>query len=468
MEDELRAAIEKKQLKLVYQPIFYLPTETLAGFEAQLNWEHPRLGLLNPTHFVPVAEESDLIIKLGSYVLQRAVREAQRWQRELPRPDQPLFVSVNVSSRQLFRPELINEVRHILGRAVLPKGSLRLEITEALAMENPEKAASVLEQLAAAGAGLSLDDFATGYSSFSYLTQFSFDTVKVDRAFVQVRGLNGTGAVVLRAVIALAHELGKKVVAEGVETEDDVGFLRSIGCEYAQGHYYGDGMAERDVLQLLRVVRRAERRLRKSSLFRQRLRARQEPAAPGPASMPEAPPRRAPPQPAPPVNGAGGPPPPPRVQAPPSPPPGAAAPPNGVHPPRPPPLPRQGQPPMPPGPEPRPGTMQPNLQPAPSRPAPAAPPAGGGAVPRPPPLPNGARKGGMPPPPPGDPRLAPPPIQRGGPPPRPPHPVGGRPPPDFSRLPPSIRASLAKLAGETGEDEQPPPDPPAPAKPGAS
>ena len=106
------AAIEKKQLKLVYQPIFYLPTETLAGFEALLRWEHPRLGLLNPTHFVPVAEESDLIIKLGSYVLTRAVREAQRWQRELPRPDQPLFVSVNVSSRQLFRPELINEVRH--------------------------------------------------------------------------------------------------------------------------------------------------------------------------------------------------------------------------------------------------------------------------------------------------------------------------------------------------------------------
>ena len=204
---------------------------------------------------MPVAEDSDLIVKLGSFALLRAVREVQRWQRELPRPDQPLFVSVNISSRQLFRAELINEVRHILGRAVLPKGSLRLEITEALAMENPEKAVTVLEQLAAAGAGLSIDDFATGYSSFSYLNQFSFDTIKIDRAFVQARGQNGTGAIVLRSIVALAHELGKKVVAEGVEAEDDVGFLRSIGCEYGQGLYYGEAMAERDVVQLIKVVR---------------------------------------------------------------------------------------------------------------------------------------------------------------------------------------------------------------------
>ena len=150
-----------------------------------MRWEHPRLGTLNPTHFIPVAEESDLIVKLGSYALARAVREAQRWQQELPRPDVPLFVSVNVSSRQLFRPDLVNEVRHILGRAVIPKGSLCLEITESLVMENPEKATQVLSQLAAAGASLALDDFGTGYSSLSYLNQFTFDTIKVDRSFIQ-------------------------------------------------------------------------------------------------------------------------------------------------------------------------------------------------------------------------------------------------------------------------------------------
>ncbi|HEY1246555.1 MAG TPA: EAL domain-containing protein, partial [Hyphomicrobiaceae bacterium] len=272
LEEELRGAIDKKQLRLIYQPIFYLPTETLAGFEAQLRWEHPRLGSLDPAHFVPVAEESDLILKLGSYVLTRAAREAQRWQRDLPRPDQPLFVSVNVSSRQLFRPDLINEVRHILGRAVMPKGSLRLEISESLVMENPERALAVLEQLATAGAGLALDEFATGYSSLSYLGQFAFDAIKVDGAFVQGRAQNGSGGAMLRSIVALAKELGRKVIAEGVEAEDDIAFLRSIGCEYAQGVYYGESMSERDVLQLLKVVRRADRRLKRSRLFRQRAR----------------------------------------------------------------------------------------------------------------------------------------------------------------------------------------------------
>jgi diguanylate cyclase (GGDEF)-like protein/PAS domain S-box-containing protein len=285
LESDLRRAIEKKQLRLVYQPIFYLPTESLAGFEALLRWEHPSLGTLNPTDFVPVAEESDLIVKLGSYVLARAVREAARWHKELPRPDTPLFVGVNVSSRQLFRPELIKEVRHILGRAVIPKGSLRLEITESLVMENPEKATSVLRQLADAGAGLALDDFGTGYSSLSYLNQFTFDTIKIDRSFLHASGENGSGPVILRSVVALSHELGKKVVIEGVETEDDVSLLRSIGCEYGQGYYYGEPMSEREVLQLLKVARRAERRIsKKSSLLRRRPRPEEAPVpAPAPA-----------------------------------------------------------------------------------------------------------------------------------------------------------------------------------------
>jgi diguanylate cyclase (GGDEF)-like protein len=266
LEGDLRKAIEKKQLKLLYQPIFYLPTETLAGFEALVRWEHPTLGTLNPGEFIPIAEESDLIEQLGSFVLSRAVQEAARWQKELSRPDNPVFVSVNVSSRQLFKPDLVNEVRHILARAVLPKGSLRLEITESLAMENPEKATAVLRQLADAGAGLSLDDFGTGYSSLSYLNQFTFDTIKLDKSFIAASGQDGTGSTILRSVVALSHELGKKVVAEGVETEDDVVFLRSIGCEFGQGFYYSEPMNDRDVMQLLRVARKAERRIKKSLL----------------------------------------------------------------------------------------------------------------------------------------------------------------------------------------------------------
>jgi EAL domain-containing protein (putative c-di-GMP-specific phosphodiesterase class I) len=290
MEQELRASIERKQLKVVYHPVFYLPTESLAGFEAELRWEHPRLGTLNPTHFVPVAEESDLIAKLGTYLLTRAAGSAQRWQRELPRPEQPLFVSVAIASRRLFQPELVNEIRHVLGRAVMPKGSLRLEIGEALVMENPERARGVLEQLAAAGASLALDEFGTGYSSLSYLNQLPFDTIKVDRAFVQARGHNGSGGVMLRSIVALARELGRKVGAEGVEAEDDIAFLRSIGCEYAQGVYYGELMADRDVSQFLKVVRRAERRQRKAArLFRQGARPRPEPAAEAPATALPAP-----------------------------------------------------------------------------------------------------------------------------------------------------------------------------------
>ena len=143
----------------------------------------------------------------------------------------------------------------------------------------------MLSQLAAAGASLALDDFGTGYSSLSYLNQFTFDTIKVDRAFIQASGQNGTGSVILRSIVALSHELGKKVVAEGVETEEDVGFLRSISCEYGQGFYYGEPMSEREVMQLLRVVRKAERRMKKG-LFR-RSRMPEMPAMQTAAAAPE-------------------------------------------------------------------------------------------------------------------------------------------------------------------------------------
>ncbi len=269
LESDLRKALAKNQIRVLYQPIIYLPTEELAGFEALVRWEHPKHGLMNPVDFVPIAEESDLIVKLGSHVLLRAAHEAARWQRELPREEDPLFVSVNVSSRQIFRQNLIQEIRHILGRNIVPKGSLRLEITESLVMENPEQATEILEWLRGAGAELALDDFGTGYSSLAYLQRFPFDTIKIDRALVQSSGSsNGAGGAIVRSIVALAHELGKKVVAEGVEAAEDVAFLRSIGCQYAQGFYYGEPMSERDVLQLLKMVRTAEHKLRPRGFFR--------------------------------------------------------------------------------------------------------------------------------------------------------------------------------------------------------
>jgi diguanylate cyclase (GGDEF)-like protein/PAS domain S-box-containing protein len=420
MEQELRSAIERKQLKVVYHPVFYLPTESLAGFEAELRWEHPRLGTLNPAHFVPVAEESDLIAKLGTYLLVHAAVSAQRWQRELPRPEQPLFVSMAVASRRLFQPELVNELRHALGRAVMPKGSLRLEIGEALVMENPERARGVVDQLAVAGAGLALGEFGTGYSSLSYLSQLPFEIIKVDRAFVQTRGQNGSGGVMLRSIVALAKELGRKVAAEGVEAEDDIAFLRSIGCEYAQGSYYGELMADRDVSQFLKVVRRAERRQRKAArLFRQGGKSRPEPAAAPIAALP-APAKAARPAPMP----AALPPPansPRQLPAPPSRPPRA-----GPAPVPPPPRPLPAQPPGPillppsrPAPVQSPGPAPRSARPAPVPPPgpppatpPAATPAAAGTPPRQP-LAARAEAGGRaallgPPPP-----LSPPPLPGG-------------------------------------------------------
>jgi diguanylate cyclase (GGDEF)-like protein/PAS domain S-box-containing protein len=471
LEGDLRRAIEKKQLRLLYQPIYYLPTETLAGFEALLRWEHPTLGPLNPAEFIPVAEETDLIVKLGSYVLSRAVREVTRWQRELPRPDAPVFVGVNVSSRQLFRPELVKEVRLNLGRAVIPKGSLRLEVTESLVMENPEKATAVLRELAEAGVGLALDDFGTGYSSLSYLNQFTFDTIKIDRSFLQASEENGAGSVILRSIIALAHELGKNVVVEGVEREEDVGLLRTIGCGYGQGSFYGEPMSEREALQLLKVARRTERRMKRRSLLRKREKIVEEaPLEAAPADAPT-------PQPGSVANGAEA----PEPQAVPP----AQAPANQTRAgapserPRPP----GGPPPLPTGaakaaavplrtmpPTPlRPGTSPQPASAAPLRANGTQEPAATAAADHDPPPPKTG-------PPPLPPRAVP--LQRPGPPPlpgsaarsdhrqAPPAQINSRPPPDFSKLPPAIAESLAKLAGRASA---PPPGqgsstPPAPAE----
>ncbi|MFM1814656.1 MAG: hypothetical protein RLZ98_1351 [Pseudomonadota bacterium] len=266
IESDLRQALERNEIQVLYQPIIYLATEELAGFEALVRWQHPRVGMINPDDFLPVAEQTDLIVRLGSYVLSRAVQDAARWHKELPRSEKQLFVSVNVSSRQLLRPELIQEVRQIIGRQVIPPQTLKLEITESLVMENPEQAAEALEVLRATGAGIAIDDFGTGYSSLSYLQRFPVDTLKIDRDLVQ-SGQEGPGSAIVRSIVALSHELGKKVVAEGVEASSDVGFLRSIGCEYAQGFYYGGAMPMSEVLKFLKMVSKSERALQRRGLF---------------------------------------------------------------------------------------------------------------------------------------------------------------------------------------------------------
>jgi diguanylate cyclase (GGDEF)-like protein len=254
LESDLRKALERQQITILYQPITRLASNQLAGFEALMRWDHPTRGRLAPDDFIPIAEESGLIVELGSYVLSQALEEARSWHKALPRDRDPLFVSVNVSSRQLFRQDMVQEIRLMLQREAVPKGTLKLEITESLVMENPERAVEILTWLKTFGASLALDDFGTGYSSLSYLHRFPCDTIKVDRSLVRGSGLDGSSPLILRSVVALAHELGKEVVAEGVETQADAAYLRSIGCEYGQGYYYGEPMPPKDVADLLAAL----------------------------------------------------------------------------------------------------------------------------------------------------------------------------------------------------------------------
>jgi diguanylate cyclase (GGDEF)-like protein/PAS domain S-box-containing protein len=275
LESDLRRALERQQITVLYQPITRLASSQLAGFEALMRWDHPTRGRLGAEDFIPLAEESGLIVELGSYVLSQALEEARSWHKALPRDRDPLFVSVNVSSRQLFRQEMVQEIRLMLAREAVPKGTLKLEITESLAMENPERAVEILTWLKSFGASLALDDFGTGYSSLSYLHRFPCDTIKVDRSLVRNSGADGSTPLILRSVVALAHELGKEVVAEGVETQADASYLRSIGCEYGQGYYYGEPMPAKDVANLLAAL--ASHRKRRE---RERARTPAQPQAP--------------------------------------------------------------------------------------------------------------------------------------------------------------------------------------------
>jgi diguanylate cyclase (GGDEF)-like protein/PAS domain S-box-containing protein len=249
MESELRRAIERQEIKVLFQPIVRLEDRAIAGFEALARWDHPKMGRLSPAEFISIAEEIGLIVDLGLFVLDHTARQLASWQAA-SKAREPIFASVNVSSRQLLRHDLIQDLRGVLARTALARGTLKLEITESLVMENPEHAAQMLTRIKELGAGLSLDDFGTGHSSLAYLQRFPFDTIKIDQSFVRTT-TRGTRPVILRSIIALAHDLGMEVVAEGAETDGDAVELYQLGCEYAQGFAFGEPMTSEAAKSLL-------------------------------------------------------------------------------------------------------------------------------------------------------------------------------------------------------------------------
>ncbi|MGZ3295065.1 MAG: putative bifunctional diguanylate cyclase/phosphodiesterase, partial [Xanthobacteraceae bacterium] len=251
LESELRQAIERDEITMVYQPIVRLEDRSVAGFEAVPRWNHPKMSRCSPSEFIAAAEEVGLVVDLGMFMLERAARQLSIWQRGLRQRD-PVFASVNVSSRHLLRQDLIHDLRTVVSRAGLARGTLKLELTESLVMENPEHAAQMLQRIRDLGAGLALDDFGTGHSSLAYLQRFPFDTIKIDQSFVRANG-KGARPLILRSIISLAHDLGMEVVAEGVETDSDAVELYQLGCEFAQGLHFGEPMSAEDAQELLQA-----------------------------------------------------------------------------------------------------------------------------------------------------------------------------------------------------------------------
>ncbi len=250
LEAELRRAVRRDEMEVLYQPITRLEDEELAGFEALIRWRHPERGLLMPEEFISIAEENGLIEDLGRFVLNEAARQLGIWQRAF-RPKEPLFVSINMSHAELLGRGVVDEVQALLNREDIEPGTLKIEITESMVMQNPALSIQVLQRLKSLGVSLACDDFGTGYSSLATLQRLPFDVLKLDKSFLEAGPEDETAATILETIIELAGKLDMVVVAEGVEESAQADRLRELGCELAQGYYYGEPMTTRKVIDAL-------------------------------------------------------------------------------------------------------------------------------------------------------------------------------------------------------------------------
>lgn len=237
LETDLRQALERQELRLQYQPILCLNTDQIVGFEALVRWQHPRDGLIAPGHFITVAEETGLIVPIGEWVLQEACRQMQCWHTQFGQV-LPLMISVNLSSKQLSQPDLLQQVDRMLAETGLRPQQLKLEITESMILDNTEVARQTLLKLKERQIQLSMDDFGTGYSSLNYLHRLPIDLLKIDRSFIHEMDNGEESRELVRAIISIAHSLKMEVIAEGIETRSQLEQLYELGCEFGQGYLF--------------------------------------------------------------------------------------------------------------------------------------------------------------------------------------------------------------------------------------
>jgi len=241
LENDLRRALKKHEFFLVFQPIMSLSSGTVTGFEALLRWNHPSRGIILPMSFIPLAEDNGLIVPIGYWVIKTACETMVRW-REKNHGARDLYVSVNISARQFAETDLFENIHSMLKQSGLPPQALKLELTETVIMENPEMAKAALRRLKNLGVKISIDDFGSGYSSLNYLQQFPIDTLKVDRTFINRLVTDKENQAIVQAIIALAHNLGMDVVAEGVELSEHSSYLSTVECDFAQGFLFARPM----------------------------------------------------------------------------------------------------------------------------------------------------------------------------------------------------------------------------------
>lgn len=250
LETDLRRAINQQEFIVHYQPIVDLSEGRIAGVEALVRWQHPQRGMVSPSLFIPVAEETGLIILIGDWVLREACHQLRLWQKEKLKGI-PLFMSVNLSARQFAQLDLISQIDRIMEETQLNPHSLKLEITESAIMDNANFAAVILQKLRDRSIQLSIDDFGTGYSSLSYLHSFPVNTLKVDQSFVQRIDGKPENLGLIPAIMSIAQTMGMSVIAEGIETTQQLAQLRTLGCNFGQGYLFSKPMDAERVINLI-------------------------------------------------------------------------------------------------------------------------------------------------------------------------------------------------------------------------